>query len=81
MWQKFLEFSGSVLQIGNLLVENQKQLKEIQSQVNEMGSEMKLMKERFEHFSDMERANHRNNLLELENRLLQMERRLPPKQD
>lgn len=28
-------------------------------------------------FTEMERASHRNNLLELENRILQMERRLP----
>ena len=39
---------------------------------------MKLLAQRLDHFTEMERASHRNNLLELENRILQMERRLPP---
>ncbi len=79
MWQKLFEFTASVIQIGALLLDNQKQLKELQKQVDELESNSKLMLEKFEHFRQIEQANHRNNLLELENRLLQMERRLPPK--
>ncbi len=89
MWQKTLSFLVSVINIGNLLVENQQTLKELQKQVNTLEASMTLATERLEHFTEleranhqhfaeMERANHRNNLLELENRILQMERRLPP---
>ena len=89
MWQQILSFLASVINIGNLLVENQQTLKELQKQVNTLEASLTIATERLEHFTemeranqkhfaDMERANHRNNLLELENRILQMERRLPP---
>ena len=89
MWKEILSFFSSVINIGNLLVENQQSLKDLQKQVNTLEASMTLTTERLEHFTEMERANqqhftemerahHRNNLLELENRILQMERRLPP---
>ena len=89
MWQNVLSFFASILNIGNLLVENQQTLKDLQKQVNTLESSVTLATERLEHFAEMERANqqhfaemerahHRNNLLELENRILQMEKRLPP---
>ncbi len=88
MWQQVLSFFASVINIGNLLVENQQTLKDLQKQVNTLEASMAITTERLEHFTEMERANqkhftemeranHRNNLLELENRILQMERRLP----
>ena len=78
MWQQFLSFFASVINIGSLLVENQKTLENLQKQTDETETALKLLAQKFDHFAEMERANHRNNLLELENRLLQMERRLPP---
>ena len=89
MWQQILSFLASVINIGNLLVENQQTLKDLQKQVNTLEASLTIATERLEHFTEMERANqkhfaemeraqHRSNLLELENRILQMERRLPP---
>jgi hypothetical protein len=80
MWKKLLDFGASVVQIGSLLLENQKQLKELQDQMGAVSTEMKLLSQSMDHFKEMERAHHHNNLLELENRVLQMERRLPPGQ-
>ena len=46
--------------------------------MDELNGSIKALTQDFKHFTEMERAHHRNNLLELENRLLQMEKRLPP---
>ncbi len=50
----------------------------MQEQIAEIQKNVELMARDIKHFTEMERANHRNNLLELENRILRMERRLPP---
>lgn len=81
MWEKLLAFTASFVQIGSLLLENQKQIKDLHQQVEELNAGMKLMAQDLKHFTEMERAHHRNNLLELENRLLQMEKRLAPKNE
>ena len=78
MWEKFAAIASSIIQISSLLVENRKEIDELQEQVAEIQANMELMARDLKHFTEMERAHHRNNLLELENRLLQMERRLPP---
>ena len=78
MWEKLLSIGSSLLQISSILVENRREIDELQEQVTELRSDMKLLAQKMEHFADMERSNHRQNLLELENRILQMEKRLPP---
>ncbi len=77
MWEKLLAFFSSVVNIGSLLVENQQTIKDLQKQTDETETKVKLLAQKMEHFTEMERASHRNNLLELENRILQMEKRLP----
>ena len=81
MWAKLVSIAASLIQISSVLVENQKKIEDPQTQVTEIRGDLKALIQDFEHFSDMERANHRNNLLELENKILQMERRLPPAND
>ena len=78
MWEKIVAFSASFIQISNVLLKNQKDIDELQEQVADLQTDMKLLAQRLDHFTEMERAHHRSNLLELENRILQMERRLPP---
>ena len=62
-------------------MENRREIDSLQEQVTDLRSDMKLLAQRLDHFSEMERAHHRQNLLELENRILQMEKRLPPASD
>ncbi len=81
MWEKILSFFASVFNIGTLLVENQQSLKDLQKQTDETETALKLLAQKFDHFTEMERLHHQKNLLELENRILQMERRLPPAND
>lgn len=78
MWAKLLSITASLIQISSLLVENERKIEDLQTQVTELRGDLKELAQKFDHFSEIERANHRNNLLELENRILQMERRLPP---
>ena len=78
MWAKIASIAASLIQVSSLLVEHQKEIKDLKIQVAELRGGLKELRQDFEHFSDMERAHHRNNLLELENKILQIERRLPP---
>ena len=78
MWEKFTAVASSLIQVSSLLVKNQKEIDEMQEQIAEIQKNVELMARDIAHFTEMERAHHRNNLLELENRILQMERRLPP---
>lgn len=89
MWEKITAVITSIIQISSLLVQHQKEIDELHERVAEVQTDMRLLTQKLEHFTEeersqrehfteMERAHHRNNLLELENRILQMERRLPP---
>lgn len=78
MWSKFLTLAASIIQISSLLVQNQQEIDDLQVQFADMQANFKLLAQKLEHFTEMERAHHLNNLLELENRMLQMEKRLPP---
>ena len=60
MWQQILSFLASVINIGNLLVENQQTLKELQKQVNTLEASLTIATERLEHFTEMERANQKH---------------------
>ena len=62
-------------------MKNQKDIEELQQKVGELTTTMQLLTQKMEHFAEMERSHHRQNLLELENRILQMEKRLPPASD
>ena len=81
MWQKILAFFAAVINLGNLFTENQQMMKELQKQVDANEKDIELLVQKMEHFAAMERSHHRQNLLELENRILQMEKRLPPAND
>lgn len=89
MWQNFTNLVASVIQLTGALARDRKDIEELQEQAADLQVSLKLLAQKLEHFTEMERsnrerfaeaerANHRQNLLELENRLLQMERRLPP---
>jgi len=81
MWQKLSDLARSLLTFGEALQQNRADIKELQHEVRQISTALQLLAREVQHSRESERQEREKIILQLENRLLKFERRLPPGKD